>query len=280
VIIDAHAHVWRRWPYDPVPDEVGRGSFNELVSYLDANHVDKAVLVSANIEGNHDNNHYGAEAVARHPDRFIQIADIDSRWSAEYHIRGASDRLHRLVDAFNPIGVSHYLAPDNDGWLTSEEGLAFFKSVSAHRLLVGLAAPPPWFADVRALARTFPETTFLVNHLGLVTLYSGGEKAALSMVIDHEDLPNLLVKVSGYYYAHRSPRGGYPFTDRMDIVRAFYESWGPRRMIWASDFPSLLEYMSYGESLDVLREHAPFIGPKDLVGILGGTLEDVLARRM
>jgi predicted TIM-barrel fold metal-dependent hydrolase len=280
VIIDAHAHVWRRWPFGAVPGEVGRGSFGELVALLDASHVDKAVLVSANIEGNHDNNHYGAEAVASHPDRFIQMADIDSRWSAHYHIGGASDRLHRLVDAFDPVGVSHYLASDNDGWLTSAEGLAFFSSVSAYRLLVSLAAPPPWFADVRVLARTFPGTTFLVNHLGLVTLYGGGATAALSMVVDHENLPNLLVKVSGYYYGQDPPPGGFPFADRMDIVRAFYESWGPRRMVWASDFPSSLAHMSYGESLDVLREHAPFIEPKDLICVLGGTLEDVLARRL
>jgi L-fuconolactonase len=106
----------------------------------------------------------------------------------------------------------------------------------------------------------------------------GDGRAALGLEIDHEDLPNLLVKVSGYYYGHPRP-WDYPYPGPMEIVRAFYEHWGPKRMVWASDFPSVLRHMSYRQSLEILREHAPFIAPGDLPDVLGGTLQRFLPRR-
>jgi predicted TIM-barrel fold metal-dependent hydrolase len=276
MIIDAHAHVWRRWPHSPAaPDPDSRGSYQNLLFEMDTNGVDRAVLVSARIEGADDNNSYASGAVADHPDRFVHFVDVDSRWSTTYHRHGAADRLGKLVTELSPRGASHYLGPDNDGWLASGEARAFFSSATDARLLVSLAASPAWFADVRAVARAFPETPLLVNHLGLVMLHPDGPAAGLRLVLSDEDLPNLLVKVSGYY-GHPRP-WSYPYPDRMGIVRAFYENWGPRRLLWGSDFPSALRHVSYRQALEVLREQASFIAPPDLPWILGGTLEALLA---
>ncbi len=105
-------------------------------------------------------------------------------------------------------------------------------------MLVSFAAPSVWLDRVRALARRYPDIPFLVNHLAVVTLHPGGIDEGLRLVLDHDDIPNLLVKVSGYYYGSRPP-WDYPYLDRLPIVRAFYDSWGPARMVWASDWPSL-----------------------------------------
>jgi predicted TIM-barrel fold metal-dependent hydrolase len=279
MIIDAHAHVWRHWPNTPcVPGPDDRGSYQNLLFEMDMNGVDRAVLVSARIEGAGDNNNYAGEAAAAHPDRFVHFVDVDSRWSATYHRNGAADRLGRLVTELSPRGASHYLGLENDGWLSSGEARTFFSVARDARLLVSLAAGPAWFADVRAVARAFPETPFIVNHLGLVVLHPDGPAAGLHLVLSDEDLPNLLVKVSGLYYGHPRP-WSYPYPDRMGIVRILYENWGPGRLLWGSDFPSALRHISYRQSLEVLREHAPFIAPADLPWILGGTLDALLADR-
>ena len=102
--------------------------------------------------------------------------------------------------------------------------------------------------------------------------------SALRLTLDSEDLPNLLVKVSGYYYGSDRP-WDYPYTERLRIVRAFHETWGPRRMVWASDHPSLLAHLSYRQSLEVLREHAGFLTADDLALILGENLAALLAER-
>ncbi len=215
--------------------------------------------------------------MADHPDRFVQLVDFDSRWSGDYHKPGAAARLHRVVERYAPAGVSHYLRPDNDGWLTSEEGLALFGVAEEHGLILSLGATPGWLQDLSTVAGAFPSAVVLVNHLAGVTLWPGGEDAGLALALGTKGAPNLLVKVSGFYYGHQRP-WDYPYSDRAKIVQAFYEKWGPERMVWGSDFPAVLTHMSYRQSLELVREHAPVPGP-EVQGVLGETLWRVLDGR-
>ncbi len=276
MIVDAHTHSWARWPHSPpVPDPVSRGAYRSLLHEMDDAGVGAAVVVSAALPGSPGNNEYVAGAVAACPGRLYQFADVDSRWSDRYHRPGAAGRLAEVCDRLSPAGVSHYLADRNDGWLRSAEGQAFFAAADRRRLAVGLAASPGWFADILLAAAAVPETPVLLNHLGLVMLHPDGVAAGLDIVRRGAGQPNLIVKVSGYYYGHERP-WDYPFRDRLMIVRAFYETWGPRRMAWASDFPASAPHVTYRQSLEVVREHAGFIDPADLPSVLGGTMGTVL----
>lgn len=294
MIVDAHTHAWARWPYPPaVPEAASRGRFQNLIGELDAAGVAAAVLVSANIDGpvadgtaggenpvggaTGDNNGYAAAAAAACPGRIYQFADVDSRWSMSYHRPGAAARLAAVSDRLAPVGVSHYLAPENDGWLRSPEGLAFLAAADRRQLAVSLAAPPAWFDDIRLAAATVPATPILLNHLALLMLHPDGRPAALDLVRRGARQPNLIVKVSGYYYGAAQP-WEYPFPAQLEIVRAFYETWGPGRMAWASDYPACTPHISYRQSLEVIREHADFIAPADLERVLGGTMQAVLDR--
>jgi L-fuconolactonase len=267
---------------------------------MDAAGVDAALVVSAGIDGNPDNNEYVADAVSACPSRLYQFVDVDSRWSPSYHQAGAADRLAVVCGRLDersglaagrsdlaglaglsgrpsPAGVSHYLAASNDGWLASGEGRAFFAAASRRGLVVSLAALPTWFADIRSVAASFPATPVLLNHLGLVMLHPDGVAAALDIMRQgagpgHD---NLIVKVSGLYYGSERP-SSYPFADRLEIVRAFYETWGPHRMVWASDHPASAPHLTYRQSLEVIREHATFIDSPDLPLILGGTMHSLL----
>lgn len=276
MIVDAHTHSWPRWPHSPpVPDPESRGCYQNLVHEMDAAGVDAAVVVSATLAGNLDNNEYVAGAAAACPGRLYQLVDADSRWSESYHRAGAAARLASLCDRLSPAGVSHYLAAGNDGWLRSDEGRAFFATADRRRLVVGLAAAPGWFADIREVAASFPQTPVLLNHLGLVMLHPDGVAAGLDVVRQGAGQHNLIVKVSGYYYGSAAP-WRYPFAGRLEIVRAFYEAWGPRRMVWASDYPASAPHITYRQSLEVLREHAGFIAPVDLPIVLGAAMRAVL----
>lgn len=276
MIIDSHTHVWPRWPYEPpVPDDETRGSYDNLLFSMDAAGVDRALIVNARITRSEDNNDYGARAVREHSDRFFHIVDLDGRWGPDYHQPGAAARLRQLVDSYKPAGVSHYLAQENDGWLLSAEGTAFFEVAAENQMLVNFAAPPVWMADIRTVAARFASVPILVNHLGVVGLHPAGLDHALALVLDTEDLPNLAVKVSGFYYGTQRP-WDFPYAERMAVVRAFYDTWGPGRMVWASDWPSVLPNMSYRQSLEVVREYANFLSASELELVLGGTMARLL----
>lgn len=246
MIVDAHTHCWSR------PDD--------LIQEMDAAGVDAAVVVSAALDGNRDNNEYVAAACSG---RLYQFVDVDSRWSQSYHVGRAVARLAAVCDRFSPAGVSHYLADHNDGWLVSAEGRAFFAEAGRRGLPVSLAARPAWLDDICEVAVAVP---VLLNHLGL-----GG----FEVVRQGARRENLIVKVSGYYYGSDRP-WDYPFADRLELVRAFYETWGPHRMVWGSDYPACTPHISYRQSLEVLREHADFIAAADLPLVLGGTMSALL----
>jgi len=275
-VVDGHTHVWATWPYQPgVPDPQTRGSVENLLHELDANGVDHALVVSAEIPGAEGNNDHGAEVVARYPRRLSQLVDLDSHFGPSYHVPGSAERLRAVVDRYAPVGVSHYLAGADDGWLASAEGDRFLATAEELGVVVNLAARPVWGPAVRSAARRHPGTTLVVNHLFTVMLHPAGLDEALSLVLDDEDLPNLVVKVSGWAYGTDTP-WDYPYADRLAVVRRFHEAWGPDRMAWGSDWPSLLPHHSYAQGRRLLEEHAGFLSADDLGKVMGGTLSRAL----
>src|SRR5712664_1543043 len=98
MIVDAHCHAWRYWPYEPpVPDPFSRPAVEQLLFEMDQYGVQEAVLVAARVEHNPDNNDYVAYCVRRFPDRLYQFADVDCMWTPTYHTPGAADRLAEAV---------------------------------------------------------------------------------------------------------------------------------------------------------------------------------------
>jgi len=278
MIIDSHSHAWPRWPYQPpVPDD-GRGAVEQLLWEMDQNQVDRAVIVCARIDRNADNNEYVAEAVERHPARLVQFADVDCRWSAEYHTAGAADRLRALADRIPVAGVTHYVAAENDGWFRTAEGIAFFGAAAERNLVMSLAASPAWQEDIQLLARRFPNLPILCHHLAGIGGWKGGRPDGLRRVLAGTSLPNLMVKVSGFYYGSERPCE-YPHSEALWIVRALYEALGPHRLCWGSDYPVVRRALTYRQAIEAFRTHCAFVAPADSEAILGGTLDAVLRAR-
>jgi L-fuconolactonase len=275
-ILDSHCHAWRVWPYPPlVPDEASRGTIEQLVYEMDVHGVDQAAVVCAAIENNPDNVEYVSFARARYPGRIKVIADLDCTWHETYHRAGSADRLRALDDRYELVGFTHYVAPENDGWLASDAAEELFTAAEERGLLVSLAAGPAWQADLRALARRHPGVPILCHHLGGVS--ASGDPASLRQLVESVSCPNIYVKVSGFHYA--SSRGwDHPWPDAVQLFRRIFEAFGPDRLCWASDFPASTRHCTYRQSLEVVRTHCGFLAADDRTRILGGTLQRLLNR--
>ena len=278
MIIDSHAHAWSVWPYEPaVPDPLSRGRAEQLLWEMDRHGVEAAVLVAASIDGNPDNDAYVAEAVAAHPGRLHHFADVDSRWRAEYHTPGAARRLARAAETYGLAGITHYLAPENDGWLVTDEGLRFFEAAADRGLVVSIAGSPVWQEDLRRVARTFPALRILCHHLAGIPSFTADREAAIAMVLPSADVPNIAVKVSGFYYGSPDPFD-YPHHPALGWFERLYRAIGADRLAWGSDFPvAPMRAYTYRQSLEIVRRHARFLAPEDLPLILGGTMARLLA---
>jgi predicted TIM-barrel fold metal-dependent hydrolase len=276
MIIDSHCHAWAFWPYQPaVPDPETRGSVAQLLFEMDQNGVDKALVVCAQIDHNPGNNAYVAAACHKHADRLLQLADLDSMWSATYHTPGAADRLRRAAEAWPLVGFTHYLRSEDDGsWLVSDDGLRFLATAAEYGLIASIHCHPHQQRALRTAAERFPQMPFLLHHLGHPLV---SDPDGLAEIVKSARTPNLFVKVSGFYYATSGARWEYPFLDTRELVRAIYESYGAHRMCWGSDYPVVRQFTTYRQALEVVRTHCDFLSPADLTWVLSGTLTAVLA---
>jgi predicted TIM-barrel fold metal-dependent hydrolase len=275
VIVDSHTHAWARWPYEPeVPDEATKGSVEHLIHEMDQHGVAEAVIVSARIEKNPDNNAYGAAAVRRYPTRLHQFADVDCVWSPEYHTPGAVERLRGAADTLPMKGFTHYVG-DNDGWFRSDEGRAFFRLAAERKLIASIAMGPAWAADFGAICAEYPDLVVMLHHMGGIR--STAPRSDLEAIAALSKHPNVHIKLSGFHYAVGLENGwDYPHPSAMWIAEGLYAAFGAHRLCWGSDFPALSRAMTYKQALEIVRMHCRFLQPGDLEPILGGTLKRLL----
>ncbi|MFN8619272.1 MAG: amidohydrolase family protein [Chloroflexota bacterium] len=281
MIVDSHCHAWTTWPYDTsVPDPHHRGTIERLLFEMDKEGVDKAVLICARIDHNPDDNDYVFEASKRWPDRIVQFPDIDSGWSPEYHTPGAVDRLQAAIDRWGIAGFTHYVNEHNDGWLLSDEGMAFFARAAEADLVASIAANGDWWADLRQVARAFPTLPILIHHQGMARAVDGPDSATLREVLACAAEPNIAVKASGFYYGSKD-WAEYPYPEQRAIFRRIAEAFGPKRLAWGSDYPvSPWVACTFRQTLDVVRVHcADFLSPEDLAWVMGDTMETLLRTR-
>lgn len=278
MIVDSHCHAWTTWPYDAsVPDPDSRGRIEQLLFEMDKHGVDKAVIICARIDHNPANNDYIFEETARHPDRIVQFPDIDSSWSPEYHTRGAPARLEAAIDRWGISGFTHYLAPENDGWLRSDEGMRFFEVAASNGLIASIAGDHQWWPDLRAVATAFPTLPVLIHHQGMARAVDGLESAGVREVLACADVPNMHVKASGFYYGSQDA-AEYPYPEQRVVFRRIFEAFGPQRLTWGSDFPvSPWNACTYRQTLDIIRVHcADFMSSEDTAWVMGQTMETLL----
>jgi L-fuconolactonase len=275
-ILDSHCHAWRRWPYPPlVPDEDSRGTIHQLLYEMDAHGVAAATVVCAAIENNPDNVAYVAFARDRYPDRIHVLADLDCAWSDSYHQPGSADRLRQVHDRFAVTGFTHYTNRENDRWLLSEEANQVFAVAAERNLLASIAAFPSWQDDLRLLASRHPSVPVLCHHLGVVSAADGLDSPPLRNVIASAAVPNILIKVSGFYYSS-AVGWNFPWSDAVDVFRRLFDAFGPDRMCWGSDFPASDRYCTYRQAIEVVRSKCDFLSDEDRQRVLGATLRSVL----
>jgi predicted TIM-barrel fold metal-dependent hydrolase len=248
----------------------------QLLNEMDLNGVDKAVIICAQIDHNPDNNAYIADAAARHADRLYQFPDVDCSWSPTYHTPGAADRLAAIAKRWPIKGFTHYLRQEDDGWLVSEEGMAFFQVAAENGLIVSIAGSPRHEPAIRTVAERFPMLPILRHHLAGVKAAEPPPHEGLKQVLASARLPNIYIKLSGFAYCS-SVNWEYPYSDTHWVVRTLYEHYGPYRMCWGSDYPVVRFYMTYKQALEAFRTHCTFVPDGDKEWILGKTLDGLLS---
>ena len=275
MIIDCHTHAWDRWPYEPaVPDPETRGAIEQLLFEMDRNDVDKAIIICARIDHNPHNNDYIATCAEKYPDRIVQFADVDCSWTESYHQPGAAERLEAAAAQYHLKGYTQYLA-DDFGWFETSEGQKFIEKTVELKLIASFAFMHTWHEPLRAVCRQYPDLVVMGHHLAGTRSREKPPYPNFQEVLKSAEVPNIYLKLSGFPYVSTSD-WDFPFADAHWMVREIYKHYGAERLCWASDYPPVLWYMTYKQSLEVFRTHCSFVSEKDKGMILGENMGRLL----
>ncbi|MDQ2901512.1 MAG: amidohydrolase family protein [Acidobacteriota bacterium] len=268
--IDAHAHVWTlekaRYPWDPnyAGPVYKPASFtpDQLLTSTRAAGVGRVVLVQMSFYG-YDNS-YMLDVLKRHPSVHSGIAVVDA--SAP----GVRDEMIRLKRR----GVRGFrIAPGKDprGWLETPGMAAMWKCGAERRLAMCGLIGPDAIPSVDRMCAKFPETPVVIDHLARIGADGCARDIDVSALCGLARHRNAHVKVSAFYALGKKR---YPYTDLSGIIHRVFDSFGPQRLMWASDSPfQTLPPHTYEGSIELVRDRLEFLTMPDREWLLFKTAE-------
>ena len=278
MIVDTHVHVWEidppRYPVGPTapnwtsePDEPGTAE--ELLEDMDANGVDRSVLVQTSWST--WDNGYIADSTARFPDRFIGHGLIDPQDEA-----GNAETARYWMEERGLAGFRfHPMYYPEEEVLTTDGNRAMWEVLAARDAVIQFHTSPPFAGQIAEIARRHPHMKLLIDHMGYPRLEEGPEPWA--PIVALAKLPNLFVKVSDV--KGRSLTREFPFADTHPYVRALVDAFGAERCLWGTGYPGAHRtrhgWLSLGEELRLVREGFDFLTGAQRDRILGGTAAEV-----
>ena len=94
----------------------------------------------------------------------------------------------------------------------------------------------------------------------------------LQNLIELVRYPKVFVKVSHTWSLSKE---SYPWLDAQELVKRLYHSFGPQRLMWATDWPIAKERATYRQRLTVVRDDMTFLSTDDKNWMLSKTVERV-----
>jgi predicted TIM-barrel fold metal-dependent hydrolase len=262
MIVDAHAHVWKADPKYPNPAVTTVSPASEvpldlLRQYMDQHGVGRTVLVQPMFPG--EDNSLVADAACAEPERFAAVAVVDPR---------APERLEYWVKERGCRGLR--MRPSFAGEEELFEHDPLWAKALRLRIVISVLAKMPHVAAIARRAERFPGVPLIVDHLAHPDVAAGVGSPEFQALLALAKFPNVSVKPTGFYYYSKQ---GYPYDDCADFFRAAYDSFGPDRLIWGSDFPHVLLKTDYGRTLRLFEDRYPWLTKGERDKILGANAE-------
>lgn len=170
-------------------------------------------------------------------------------------------------------GIRHPVLSEPDpGWLAGPPVLSGLRALATAGLAFDVVVLPQQLPAAVIAARSVPELTFVLDHMGAPPAESGEGASAgpwASAIRSLAVLPNVVCKLSG---AHTSPA-------RASDLRPYYETvlaaFGPQRLMFGSDWPVSALIAAYDQVHGLYRELAADLSPAERDAIFGGTARRV-----
>lgn len=273
LIVDAQTHIWLgNTPDHPWISPEAKAQMPEpftvekLISIMDAESVDRTVLVTPSWAGGKYGNAYLGEAAKAYPDRLGVIGigiNLDDP--------SMEDVVKNWRDQPGFLGIRPTMTRDS---LTTHQSDWFWSA--AQKAAIPLCFMASGLNSlVCNIAERFPGLTLIVDHMGISQAFMKSEPNWLDevkVVASLSKYPNISVKVSSI---PKFSSQAYPWRDTFDLVERCFDAYGPLRCHWGTDQTHTFDKASYGQRITQFTEEMPFLSENDKDWIMG---RSVLAR--
>jgi L-fuconolactonase len=244
IIVDTHCHIGLH-KYEPV---------ESLLYHMENSGVDKAVFIQ--YAGNSDNR-YIIECQRAHPGTFQAAMIVDPSDDGRDIRKWASQGIVgiRLPAASQATGPDPLVQ-----WRTAAQLGLIVSAPSNPRALLG--------ENFAAVLKECPELSIVIEHLGGIGQDQDSPFETFKQILEFSQYPNLTIKMPGFGEFCRVP---LPFDPIPPLVDMTLEAFGPRRVMWGSDYPPVSGREGYDNSLAVPMEYLAKLSEEDREWIFGKT---------
>jgi predicted TIM-barrel fold metal-dependent hydrolase len=264
-IIDPHVHVWKNDPKYPWPPEVQNPPKTDalpetLLQLMKTSGVEKTVLVHF-IDYRWDCRYVG-DVLKTQPTKFMGVCRVNPEAD------DAADELSRWVRDYRFHGVRLSPAAGARGeWINSRPRMDRIVGRAAElKVPLCILCPTGRLPDVaRLLGRHRDSLDVCIDHMADC---SPDRPEELKKLLVLARLPRVFVKISHLWSLSRQK---YPYRDTHDLVKRVYDTFGPERLMWGTDWPIVERYCGYIKALALYQHEIGFFTAKDRRWVLGGT---------
>ncbi len=266
-IVDSHVHIWVNDPAYPWTEGVTPPTDDQppekLISNMRANGVEKAVVIQ--VFYHMFDNSYVRHLTEKFPRYFIGICRVDPR-NPE-----APDHLSRLVkeEKFQGVRLSPNGTPPGNWLMNMSLMLPLWKRCRDLKVPMTILSPIENIPHVGKLIEKFPDLTVVIDHMADTPL---DQAEKLNDLLALARYPKVSVKISHTWLLSKER---YPWMDAQQHVRRLYDGFGPRRLLWGSDWPMSERNTTYASTLSSVRDDMKFLNEDDKAWILGKNAERI-----
>jgi predicted TIM-barrel fold metal-dependent hydrolase len=274
--IDAHSHVWtpdvHLYPLAEgftVPDMQPRSfTAEELLAVCRPAGVGRVNLIQMSYYA--FDNAYILDCIRAHPDRFVGTAIVDplepdpGRTLAALVPRGI--RAVRVQPRYSQLPPAR--------WLEPEGYRSLFAAAARFQVAISCLIDPDGFPEVDRMARAFPETPLVIDHIGRIGVDGNIRDADVEALCALAAHPKMHVKIGAFYALGLKAA---PHLDLAPLIRRVVAAFSPKRCLWESDSPFQVQPPhTYADSVALVRDHLDFLSDDDRAWLLARTAETLL----
>ncbi len=270
---DIHPHIIsddeRKYPHAPIGGVQSDWSkehhvtAEDMVAAMDQAGIESSALVQAATSYGYDNS-YVADAVAKYPDRFTAVATIDVL---------APDAVETLKKwlARGVTGIRLYTGGSklefDFSWLNDPRSYPIWEFAGKNGIAICVQTRPPAFPTVIELAKRFPGTKIVLDHLARMDITDGPPYANAKPLFDLAAYPNIYLKVTPRTFDLAGSGKASPETFFPKLVAAF----GAKRIAFGSNYPASAGTLE--EIVERAKKNLASLSAEDRHWILAGTSE-------